>query len=170
MSLNKIIFEIPIYRITKDEFYKETEKKKNQLENELPKLSEKTVNNLLNLYKYPYKYNEVVGYIELYVCGTQIRADYWYCTVPGQKRHKKRLNRGITKKEFFWFGKKLEIGINQSLSNDEIFKLIIDSLKNLNRQGIFQKRYFDIEQLLTIGKYIDWKGLIKDKEVNFFSV
>jgi len=91
-----IFFEIPIYRCSKSVHTNFMEKRKNQINESIPRnLYPESNMARVSLFNdsewYPWRYNEIVGYLNLYIFGSQFRIDLW-------RVDKKRFNKGITKK------------------------------------------------------------------------
>jgi len=153
-----IFFEIPIYRCTLSSHsaYMETEEQKFapiQNKERFPVSYENAYNYFHKERWYSWRYNEIVGYINLYIMGSQFRGDIWLISA-------KRINKGITKKKFRLLGKTFEKEIPKNKSSTEIFDFIIETLISHNKIQ-FKKYYFDLKTLKVIGQYVDWIELAK---------
>jgi hypothetical protein len=160
-------FQIPIYRCTSEKFRNETleliKKRKEYFENQLH-WQRTSSERLLILKKSVFqdiekrafskhwKYNEVIGWIELYIWSGQIRGDLW-------EVNRKRIKR-FGKKEYFYLSKIFEMHIFTNESSNKIFLRLLESLRKLNDE-IFQKRYMDLSILENTGKFINWKKLVQ---------
>ena len=173
--MNKYFFEIPIYRCTYENFVSDLDKLEKKICEELEPMYKgspeklKEVKKITYEYKsYPYEYNEVIGWIKLYIMGSQIRGEYYFETNPNDPREtKKRFNKGIRKKRFGFYGKAFELSINKESNSNDISALLLERIKELNKTNqLFKKRYIDIRQLESITHFIDWKTLIL--ELNLF--
>lgn len=145
-------FEIPIYRCTIEQHSKEVELDYQKFAEKCHLMEDKEIKS----YYYPnmwhsWHYNDVIGYLNLYIFGNEIRADLW-------KVNKERIGKGITKKPFKHFGKVLESKIPKNLNSTEIFEFIKLELTTLNRKK-YKNRHFDLEALNTIGNFVNWKEL-----------
>jgi hypothetical protein len=99
----------------------------------------------------PWRYNEVIGYIRLHFFGSQVRGDYFAMQA---KRTVK------TRRKIYWkVSHKCapEIAIPRDATTDAIFG-VVHSYVDRCRQEL-RGRFIDDSDLLTLGKYIDWKGL-----------
>ena len=155
-----IFFEIPIYRITKLNFSQEMDSTLEKHYRNYPgdRIGEHFQNykNVINRnHKYPWKYNEIIGYLNLYIYGSQLRIDYWLVS-------NQRINKGIRKKKFYYNFKAFEATISKNMISIEIFEWILNQLKILQNDRRFKKRYFDIAAFEVVGKYIDWKTLFDE--------
>ncbi len=155
-------YEIPIYRCNikkhTDEFDKErkgfTDFFLRHGGDQLPDHSlQKSIQRFEERQWYPWLYNEIIGYIRIFTCGTQIRGETWFIDA-------KRIRRDLKRKRLFYFGKAFEMDVNIGDSSAEIFKLIITEIKNLYKEKPYKGRYIDITLFLNIGPFVDWKGLL----------
>jgi hypothetical protein len=162
--------DLPIYRLPEDEYYK---KRSLYIESMVkkwcyqdtpssPLIAKRLAQNEQDFrehcaYKYGgnWKYNEVIGYLRLYLLGSQVRAEYW-------RVNAKRIVR-TRKKQFEYWDWKLapETELPTKGSNNEIYLAILEHVEDC-RKGL-KKRYLDTEQLTTIGPYVDWRALFEWK-------
>ena len=150
-------FEIPIYRCTLNEHTAYMQIEESKIKEAVPSTlypesAQAILNNFHASIWYPWKYNEIIGYLNLYIMGSQFRADLWLAK-------KLRYNRGITKKTFKYYGKALEKQMPRNKSSEEIFEFMLEELKKLNERD-FRKHYFDLKTFKVIGKFINWIELI----------
>lgn len=153
-----IFFEIPIYRCTlksHTEYMGAEEQKLAPLENkEQFPVSYNSAYNYFHQEKwYSWKYNEIVGYLNLYIFGSQFRGDVWLVV-------KRRIDKGIIKKKFRLLGKSFEKEIPRHKSSAEIFEFILETLSNHNKTE-YKKYYFDLQTLKVVGQFVDWVELTK---------
>jgi hypothetical protein len=120
--------------------------------NEAPESYQAAVNAFHNGMWYPWNYNEIVGYLNLYIMGTQFRADSWFIT-------KKRINKGIIKKTFKYSGKEFEKYIPKEFSSREIFEFILKQINALNLKS-YKRFHFDLRAFKVIGSFVNWTSLI----------
>ena len=152
-----IFFEVPIYRCSLKGHTKEMELQELKIIESIPKqLYPQSHQAILNNFHvsqwYTWKYNEIIGYLNLYILGGQFRADVY---MVDKKRH----NKGVTKKKYKYFGKTLERHIPRNKSSEEIFQFILDELMDLNKRD-YKRFYFDLRTLKVAGKFINWRELI----------
>jgi len=145
-----IFFEIPIYRCSR---------KVHSIEMKKEEQKWASPENFHRFRWYAWKYNEIVGYLNLFIFGSQFRIDIWFID-------KKRINKGIIRKNFKFLGKESEIGIPKNKSSNEIFEFIIENLVKLNRSN-FKKYHFDLKTFNVIGQFVDWVELAT--KLNSFS-
>ena len=157
--IEQYYFEIPVYRCDPDTHTKEMKiKEKEFTVEEYKETAPISYQNILNHFHhticYPWKYNEVIGWICLYIMGTQIRGDYYFTSA-------KRIGKGIRKKKFIYFGKAFEHSLPRNLSSDEIYQELIDVLERINKnERPFKNRYIDLDSLKTIGEFVNWEKLV----------
>lgn len=174
--MEKYFFEIPIYRCSYEHYLSDLDKLENKITRELePILKENYPEKFEEIKKsrymkmsYPYEYNEIIGWIKLFIMGSQVRGEYYFETnLDDKEKIKKRFDKGIRKKRFEFYGKAFELSINKELKSSEISELILERIKELKTtEQPFKGRYIDIRKLENITEFIDWKSLIK--ELNLF--
>lgn len=157
MTTEPIFFEIPIYRTSIESYNSEMQLMRDKSYKNFPGIREGIYfeNFRLLIEKnnfYPWKYNEVIGYLNLYVFGCQLRVDYWYVS-------NKRINKGIHKKKYEWYGKIWESEVDTTKSSNEIFEWILEQLECIENEKKFKKRHIDLQVFKVIGRFIDWPNL-----------
>jgi len=157
--LEPVFFEIPIYRTSIQNYSFEMKKMREKYYDKFPGLKEGTYFDnykqlIENNHFYSWYYNEVIGFLNLYIFGNQLRVDYWLIS-------NKRIGKGIRKKKFIYYGKTLEVQIDNTKSNSQIFEFIQSVLEDLEKRK-FKKRHFDLRALKVIGRFVDWKTLSND--------
>ncbi|MNW47834.1 hypothetical protein D3C74_251780 [compost metagenome] len=147
------IIEIPVYRITRSAFRKETDRLVNSAVGDID-VSEDIRQSIRNNYNYPYLYNEVVGWIRVFVDSIQIRGEYYFIRT-------KKVRRGF-KKDYRFGGKAFEMATFKSQDSNEIYVSVLKKLKTLALERPFTRRVIDLESFQNIGQYLDWRRLIDD--------
>src|SRR3954468_6324633 len=116
---DQYFLDLPIYRLSLDQHTAELEaaKKKSLAPLEAHKKtapeSYKIAERWFDQYDwYPWRYNEVIGWLRLYALGSQIRGELWWVKA-------KRISRGM-RKSFFYVGKAFESSFRDGHSNAEI--------------------------------------------------
>lgn len=174
--MEKYFFEIPIYRCAPEKHSAEMddlhEKTTRSFDNQEAILPDYDYSHLIQArflrQHYLYEYNETIGWIRLYIFGTQIRGRYYFESDPKNPEfYKKRIAKGIRKKRFIDCDKAFELSINRELKSDEIFRELVQELERLNKnESPFTKRYFDLQQLKNIGQFIEWRKLVNNLDFN----
>ncbi|WP_179022420.1 hypothetical protein [Winogradskyella forsetii] len=168
--MENYFYEIPIYRCTPERHFLELGELENKIVNEIGILSidypenfEQIKDSRYARNSYPFDYNEIIGWIKLYILGNQIRGEYYFeVDTKDRQKEKKRLDKGIRKKRFENFGKAFEISIKNATDNEQISKKLKNELIDLqNNEKPFKGRFIDTRQLDNITEFIDWQGLIK---------
>lgn len=165
------IFDVPIYRTAKEIYNKD---QKLYIEECLYNHSELSVSEMKNYYreypdkkirnsdyywrKYggPWRYNDIIGYIRLYLDGYVVQGQLWYIDV---KRVVRKPRHKILFCQNTRFGS--PVGIPTQSSNREIFNLIKKYLDSVLGCPWFKNRFVDTSLLYTLGPYVDWKTLIE---------
>jgi hypothetical protein len=151
-------FEIPIYRCNQDTHTKEMESQLKEYTNEeIKEVAPESYQHWINYFHrsmwYPWKFNEAIGWICLYIFGSQIRGDYFLIT-------SKRIGKGTRNKRFKFYGKAFEHSLPRNLSSSEIYQEITIALNMLKKNRPFKNRYLDLSSFETIGQFVDWVSLV----------
>ncbi|WP_278034125.1 hypothetical protein [Flavobacterium nitratireducens] len=160
-------FELPVYRCSEVIYSKELDKLQKRIDLQVPYLkgqekeTEVIKTDLFYRFSHGYAYNEVIGWIQLYVLGNQIRGKYFFEVNPYDKRKiKKRFDKCIRKKQFELIGKAFECSIYDDIS-DKIYLKIINQINNLTKEKPFVGKIIDTSKLEKISMFVDWKKLLK---------
>lgn len=159
------IFDIPVYRLSSEDYDKEwAVSPENQI---LKKIIDSDPINrpnqvlasgsLRKSFGGTWSFNEIIGYIRLYVFGIEIRGEYFANNV--QKHYKSR-HKLFIQPEGRISTPGLELPLDEG--NQKIFEIILLFVKNCKKElkKLRKKAYLDITHLERIGKYIDWKRMI----------
>jgi hypothetical protein len=166
----KLLFEIPVYRVSFDRYVSEMEEEKSAhmsgveesydthfaTFNADPKLRDDELARASGFFDqwrwYSWHYNEVIGWIRLNGHWDVIKADYHFAT-------QKRIVRSAKQRSFAWRGKTLELWLHDSTS-EEIYRQLLDEFRDLEKEPPFKGRYIDLEAFTNVGPFIDWKNAV----------
>ena len=164
----KILFDVPVYRLTKEEYETQQDAYIDQnisdgnyyvqkMYRREPDVKRQTENYLWESYGGGWLFNEVIGFIRLFFLSTQIRGEYWPVTV-------KRIKRG-RRKVFRPCGYEVTHGekIPQGSSSQEIFNLILKFLARVNREKELKNCHIYTSLLKNIGMHMDWNALLEEQ-------
>jgi len=151
-------FELPVYRCSEAEHSTETESAKRRYLKKfdrpsVPQLHDDLVRLFYDLYGYPWRYNDVIGWIRLFVLGCQLRGDLWW------NHTKRQVRRG--RKKFIFAGKAFELNVLNVNDSAEIERLLFERLHSTNEDFVLKGRYIDISLLTNLSPYINWQSLIQ---------
>ncbi len=168
IPFGKIIFSIPIYRNTKNDYYKSINEKRQK---RIDPLTEKEVELGGNrdearkfyerLYEFDephWEYNNIVGWIVIYAHGGILKADWWFV-------YFKRIPRVLKNRNYVYMGKLIDVCLTYNLSNEEIKNCIVDFFRKTEFGQLNNKlknRYIDLSILSNTIKYMDIKKLVDD--------
>lgn len=166
--MENYFFELPIYRCSEEKYFEEMEQLRRKINSEVPnvkgyeKETEETKTYLFSRQSYNYDYNEIIGWLKLYVLGNQIRGEYHFeVDLSDRHRTKKRINKGIRKKQFEYFGKAFEISIYKNENSKQIFSRIIEKIEYLMQEEVpFKGRVIDTTKFDKIAEFVDWEKLL----------
>ncbi|GEM_PF-1778854 len=155
----KILFELPIYRVSEDEYYKSFndfyEKRKIPHNDSL--YEENLNQNLLKEYGGHWKYNEIIGYLIFYkYVDYFISINCFYYKV-----NKKRITKTRTKQFIPVDDKIYKITINSSFDNQIIAGEITDMVNYCSNLPDIRKKYIDRKIFDNTVNCIDWRALLE---------
>jgi hypothetical protein len=97
-------------------------------------------------------YNEIIGWIQLYVCWGEIMGDLR--DIEG-----KRPRIGSTR-VFRYKGDWFKLKPQKESSSPDIFQQLLAHLHEIEKEKRFKRRHFDFAALNEIGPYVDWRRLV----------
>jgi len=157
----KYFFDIPIYRCPIEKHTGEMEKEKQRLldlgvqnGNEIPESYASDVKRYFhNWVWYPWRYNEIIGWIRLYVLKQQIRGEYWFIRA-------KLIRKNSRRKGIYHSGKAFECDFHPDQPAAKIYEEICCELERLSNEEPFKGRYLDLEAFHNIGPFVNWRQLM----------
>jgi len=156
---DKPFLEVPVYRIGPDEHEEASAAEKRRYidfggsdKNVRAKLEQFWHEHHWNCWDF----NEVVGWIRLFVFCTQLRGETFWA--KGQRLTRKGRRR------FEWIGKAVELDIGEHEASQEIFGRLIEELHALRTECPYAGRVIDLTCLKAIGPHVDWRALMSAAE------
>ena len=159
-----MIFEIPIYRCDAETFYQEAQLEKEQAlkyvfgpdrekyRKDNPEIYEEMASRIEAHRFYPRAYNDVVGWLRLYIFDTQIRGElFWIRSRRIRRDHKRR---------YTWVGKAFEARVGSGDSSSAIYELIMAEIQGVSSCQRYRKRVFDLTAFNNVGPLINWRKLV----------
>ncbi len=162
--VERYFFEIAVYSYDSDTFYDKREKHVQKYLDDLversggitreqsPDTFTFAERRLLDEYG-TWQYNQVVGWIRLYVLGDQIRGEYWFVDA-------KQIRPNLTKKRYIWNGKAFELILFPNSSSVEIYQEVDAALQQLYQEEPFRGRFIDLTSFHNLGQFINWRKLV----------
>lgn len=152
--------DIPIYRCTRDRHAGEMDVAKGRFASAFrgtdafADRKRKELRDFFDRAKwYPWRYNEIVGYIRLVTRRSELVGELFL-------REAKRLT-GRPTARFLYKGKTLFTYVRPEWTNAQIRQRICAELIGLLRSDQrLRRRTLDTEVLLSIGPFVDWRGLV----------
>ncbi len=105
--MNRAFFhDVPVYRLSRDRYYKEMDQyieksmyrdpqnpdtTMKEFHERKPEMKIQFREHLRNSYGGAWNYNEIIGYIRLYFLGSQIRGEYWETKTKRKVRSRKKV-------------------------------------------------------------------------------
>ena len=156
------LFDIPVYRCSEGEYGKEFSEIERRYmgrfdERGAPISYSKIHQQFMETHWYPWKFNEIIGYIHLHVehsptVRIKIDGDLFYVNV-------KRIGRGF-KGKMFGIGKIFEHFVYEKNTSRQIYEGLVTGLEKLSHHRPLEKRYLYLEDFRRIGSLVDWRKLI----------
>jgi hypothetical protein len=171
----KYFFQIPIYRCDKEKHKKEMEDDKTRYlkpvieicgnrEASTAKYAEVY---FYEKYWYPWNYNEVVGWLDLYAFinpeRARVGAYIWYVDygkIPKRMSKKKFLLQGGGR---FHKPYVFEIEFGKPYISSVILAALTEQLEALRKNPKFKKRFIDLERFYELGPHVDWDSFLNFK-------
>jgi len=100
-------------------------------------------------------YNEIIGWIDLYVRSDEIMGDLWEAEGKRPRARSKRVFRC----QGDWFKLKPQ----KESSSPDIFQQLLARLHEIEKKDYFKGRFFDFAALNEIGPHVDWRALLNPK-------
>jgi len=163
-------FEIPIYRVSQEQYGREVETEKDKLlapiRNIWNSLSSEPMETS-EAYQYAknnfdrehgthvWRYNQAIGWLRLFASDhSHIRVDYYWV--------KERITKKLKNKHFrYCFEEKtFQLDIPPALTSNDIYILLQQHIEELMKKEPFRKYYADLELFQNIGPCIDWRALL----------
>ncbi len=162
---DQYIFDIPVYRTTKDDFDLEIErqlaKRIDWIKSSLPsgaslsrEVQDREFHSVIADSGGPWEFNQVVGWLRIFAEGHTIGCHQWWVDA-------KRLNRRMRNKRLYlttysdvlgaWFPRE---------TSAEIFDTLLDRLMKIAVGRRYKNRYVDLDVFRRVGPFIDWRGLL----------
>jgi hypothetical protein len=165
LEFQRYVFEIAIYAYRHTHFL---ERRQKQLDEHLSWLThvsgEVTRNEAPTVFtnaehyfitKYGgWRYTQIIGWLRLYILGTQVRGEAWFVQA-------KRITRTMKYRKFRHFGKAFELEFGfEDLSSIDIYNQILVELENLTKVKPYKGRYIDLEAFRNIAPFVNWRQII----------
>lgn len=101
---------------------------------------------------YPWRYNEIIGWLRLLRFGTQIQGELWFSSA-------KRIGPQPTKPMFFQ-GKAFEVEFDSRQTNPEIFSRLKLSIELFQKTKAMRGRFLDLECFSALSPSISWRHIM----------
>ena len=160
--MSNYIFDIPVYRcdeITHSKEYEEIKTKKLlSFNKDTTPLAYTSMEQWIEQeYWYPWKFNEIVGYLRLFIDGHRIKGDLHHIKA-------RKLRRGTSGK-IFYYSKIFEYTPNLSDASLIIYNNLLNNLRLLKHPPL-HRRYLDLDGFIKYGKFVDWRKLLDAQMTN----
>lgn len=165
---DELLFEVPVYRLSPDEFrkdlvdltnhhLKEAERRAQEFpwspERPEPKehREERVRSWVRRMYGRPYWYNEMIGVVRLYQDGGSIKGEMW-----GQPQ--RTFRRNFRHYTYEHHGRVLEWHCPPDpLTSSDVYSALLEGLLDMTRRGgPLQGRYVDLHAFRRVGRQIEW--------------
>ncbi len=154
------LFDVPICRCNLDQHTEEMAQEKSKYIQSLKEHRETPPESSTNAEKwfddnrwYPWRFNEIVGWIHLYLRGSQVRGELYFLRSESAG--------GDVNKRFYWVGRIFELHCHADDSSATIYNAICAELIRFQNEPQCKERYLDLEAFREMGPFINWRKLVK---------
>jgi hypothetical protein len=165
----KIFFDVPVYRLTKEKYESEQRafiqremsadgnRNVQEMYRRHPDVKRTTENHLWESYGGSWLFNEIIGFIRLFLLSDQIRGEYFHVKAKKVVR--------TSRKIFGPLGIEITAPrrIPQKSSNQKIFSHIRNFLSRAQNESELKKYYIDTSVLEYIGPHMNWNALLEEE-------
>jgi len=161
---NQYIFDIPIYRKTKDDFDAEIETHVTKRIKEIiscdpeerpldHQVIQRLHQSIIADFGGTWQFNQIVGWLRLYVEGNNVGCHLWWVD--------KRINRRMRNKRLYLQSPSdiLHARFTKE-SSRKIYEKLLLRLIELSEGTTYKNRYLDLDVFQRIGPLIDWRKLL----------
>jgi hypothetical protein len=165
----KLLFEVPVYRTSHDDYIKELQAAKAAYMDRVaegwayyerpgtdPRLKEDHFKRMEYAFHDSWRswhYNQAIGWIQLLGRWDVIKGEYHFAREKKIVQHPRH-------RSFEWRGKTLELWLPHKASSREIYELLLEELMDLRKERPFKRRHIDLEAFQSVGPYIDWRNAV----------
>ena len=109
----------------------------------------------------PWNFNEVIGYIRMYFLGSQVRGELWFVDAERVGRTRRKTLLYKTDKVA------PERTLPPNATNDQIFEVVLGYIESARHA--FKERVVDDSLLRTVGRHVNWRGMIDAHNIGLSS-
>lgn len=166
----RYFYDIPVYRLPEERYYRERDEyiddvlfpkdspySQSLREREAadPNCNIAIRDHLQRSYGGCWRFNEIIGYIRLHFLSSQVRGEYFAV----RKKHIVRTRTKIL--EYHMLKLAPEVEIPYPFTSDGIYGAVLKYLADCRKE--LPGRYVDTELFESIGKHVDWLGLMEQQ-------
>lgn len=149
----KYLFEIPVYRLTENDYYKKLSDYKNEINSKMEVPMSDAY--LKKQFGGDWRYNEIIGFLRFYRYGSsQIRCDYTETDAVKKTRTRKKIFEQISDSYCIE-------PFTVSSSNIDLAKHMRSAVEHCEIRLKKKNRILDKELFENTVDFIDWKSLLK---------
>jgi hypothetical protein len=162
---NQYIFDVPIYRKSKNdfkaeinaEFAKHVEWMISSDPHQRPLNSETKIrgkDSIVRKYGGPWQFNQIIGWLRLFAEGYTIGGHLWW--VDAQRLNRRMLNKRL---KLITPSDVLHVRfLNES--STELFNKLLERFTAMTKESKYKNRYIDLDVFCRVGPIIDWRALL----------
>ena len=164
-SPERYFFELPIYRVSESvysaefhrhlaRFWDETERMHGRAREEIFSDDQRALIQEQQWRNFggPWRYNQVVGWVRLFVLGFQIRGEYWMVTSQRLTRRGRR--------DFRYSSHAFTFNCSHGMSSDEIRDAVVIELAEFQRECRNGRLFLDVTCFDNAAQCIDWRRIL----------
>jgi len=155
-------FDVPLYRLTRDKYYRDMERYKARTSlgdpgfqgfyERHPDSRRRTEEEMYAKFGGAWDFNEIVGFVRLYVLGSQIRGGLWLNDAKRHVRTRRKVFCAVALKVV------AEEQIWPPYDNESIWSAIQNYLDRVRRE--FPQRVVFADHLEVLGPHVDWRAVL----------
>jgi hypothetical protein len=121
---------------------------------ELPHQCQFLENSFRKQFGGPWQFNQVVGWLRLYIEGSVIGGHLWW--VDG-KRLQTRMRKTF---QLITYSNILPTWFRPEDESSKIYSDTLSAIEHLSRRRKYRGRYFDLDPFRRLGPFVDWRALM----------
>jgi len=164
-SPERYLFELPIYRVSEssycaefgrhlERFWDDTERMHGRTRQELFSDDQRALIQEQQWREFggPWRYNQVVGWVRLFVLGFQIRGECWMVTAQRLTRRGRR--------EYRYPGHAFTLNCSERMSSDQIRDAVFVELADFQKERRNGRNVLDLSCFENAARHMDWRELL----------
>jgi len=164
-SPERYFFELSVYRVSESAYYSEFDRHLERFWDETERMHGRTRQELfpddqraliqeqqLREFGGSWRYNQVVGWVRLFVLGSQIRGECWMVTAERLMRRGRR--------EYRYPGQAFTLNCSRRMSANQIRDAVFVELAGFQKECRNGRCVLDLSSFENAARYMNWRGML----------